>query len=126
TVSRYRATLDDYRSVDEQAHWIGPLWCASPARGLWSDAGYEHGFARDNRGAFEANALQGSLECQPSVLTTLKASARAQRTTFREELYAASLELRRSFLEGLQSDCTQPQEDPSLREKPEHPAPAQD
>lgn len=96
SVWRFRSQSVDYRSGDEQAHWIGPFWTLCSRK--WSvRTGGQHAWARDLRGAWEANRGSLSAAWRPKPEASIEAAADGLRSTVGDQAFRVSLSGRWSF-----------------------------
>ncbi|MFA5138120.1 MAG: tetratricopeptide repeat protein [Elusimicrobiota bacterium] len=93
----FRGPVDGYRSTDWTQHWAGPHWRRGWGRGVWSHIAYEHAFARDSRGSYEANQSLAELECYLRDRASLLFSARGLRSSLRDDSFSLQLAGRWSF-----------------------------
>jgi hypothetical protein len=93
----FRGPVDGYRSTDWTQHWAGPHWRRGWGGGAWSHLAYEHAFARDSRGSYEANQGLAELECYLRDRASLLFSARGLRSSLRDDSFTLQLAGRWSF-----------------------------
>lgn len=93
----FAVPVQEYRSFDNRAHWAGPVWRQPWAAGLWSELEYAHGWLRDPRGDFHADALTARLEWHLGRAGSLTAEGRLADSSSRDESYRASLSARCAF-----------------------------